>query len=345
MERIHWMDFARFVAIILVVFTHAHETVVYGDTSIKSIFYTIDRMAVPLFLFISGRLILPNLHNKPILSFYKKRLPQFLLLIVFYSIATSSVKYLTDGYGIYDAIFKSIIENNGITNNNTYPGSYGYARQMWYMYMIIQIYMMAPFISRMVVNTKTSHLYVFIVICLLLNQFKTTSHYLGQDLDLLARLGTDYTGPFLSYFVAGYVISNRELPRITNNNLFCLILLFVPCALLYYIDVNNGSVNWSLHWYPRSLPLFISSIGLCLIIKNTCRNINISFINNISACSFGIFLIHYAFIYIAIYCFKLFDDKLSKEPLLVSVTIFPLLFSWALVNLMMKFRVTRKLVS
>ncbi|HCJ9609226.1 acyltransferase [Escherichia coli] len=345
MKRIHWMDFARFIAIILVIFTHAHETVAYGDTSVKSIFYTIDRMAVPLFLFISGGLILPQLHDKSILSFYKKRIPQFLLLIAIYSIVTSAIKYSIDGRTIFDALMKGAIENNGFVNNNTYPGSYGYARQMWYMYMIVQIYLVAPFISKMVVNTKTSHLYIFIALCLLLNQFKITSHHLGQDFDFISKLGTDYTGPFLSYFISGYIIANRELPKLAYNNYFCLIMVLVPCAYLYYNDVINDSVNWSLHWYPRSLPLFVSSLGLCLLIKNMFNNINNSIINNISLCSFGVFLAHYAFIYITIHACGLLDITENKELLLMLATIAPLLLSLLYVNIMMKYRITKKLVS
>ncbi|NCH57666.1 hypothetical protein EHJ10_02320 [Cronobacter dublinensis] len=74
MARIFWIDCARFVAIIMVVFTHAHESARVTSEAAKSIFYSIDRIGVPIFFMLSGGLLLPKAHTIPILQFYKKKI-------------------------------------------------------------------------------------------------------------------------------------------------------------------------------------------------------------------------------------------------------------------------------
>ncbi|WP_434082058.1 acyltransferase family protein [Escherichia coli] len=59
-KRIFWLDAARAIAIILVVFTHAHERAGIHSEMLRSFFYSIDRLGVPLFFMISGGLILPK---------------------------------------------------------------------------------------------------------------------------------------------------------------------------------------------------------------------------------------------------------------------------------------------
>lgn len=59
-QRIYYLDAIRAIAIILVVFTHAHEVAKVGGIG-KIMFYSIDRIGVPLFFMISGGLILPRL--------------------------------------------------------------------------------------------------------------------------------------------------------------------------------------------------------------------------------------------------------------------------------------------
>lgn len=72
-NRIHWLDSARAIAIMLVVFTHAHERAGNIPYYITSIFYSIDRIGVPIFFMISGGLLIPKLSSVDIVEFYKKR--------------------------------------------------------------------------------------------------------------------------------------------------------------------------------------------------------------------------------------------------------------------------------
>lgn len=74
-NRNFYLDGARTIAILLVVFTHVHEQIGVKNDIIKSIFYSVDRMGVPIFFMLSGGLVLPKLVGKvDYLKFYTKEL-------------------------------------------------------------------------------------------------------------------------------------------------------------------------------------------------------------------------------------------------------------------------------
>ncbi|MGV3345330.1 hypothetical protein ACGVWS_06125 [Enterobacteriaceae bacterium LUAb1] len=54
------------MAILLIVFTHGHAQAGIGDPLSAGVFYTIDRLGVPIFFMISGGLILDKIKEVPI---------------------------------------------------------------------------------------------------------------------------------------------------------------------------------------------------------------------------------------------------------------------------------------
>lgn len=144
MGRIFWLDASRAIAIALVVFTHSHEQAGIHSELLRSIFYSIDRLGVPIFFMISGGLVLPRAAKSSILSFYRKRMPQFIILIFLWSVVTNTVNIYASGSGFIDSLFSAIVNHNGI-----YPGNFGAAAQLWFMYSITQLYLIAPFLGRL----------------------------------------------------------------------------------------------------------------------------------------------------------------------------------------------------
>lgn len=104
-KRIEWLDIVRGIAIMMVVMNHAAEGLYfYSNVPIMErsmlsqitgfSLFTIGRMGVPLFLFISGYLLLPREYDdERCFRFWKHNLLQLLLLtemwIIFYNIFKS----------------------------------------------------------------------------------------------------------------------------------------------------------------------------------------------------------------------------------------------------------------
>lgn len=339
-NRVFWVDCARFVAITLVVLTHAHEQSNVNNEFVKSILYCIDRIGVPIFFMLSGGLILPKAHTVPVLSFYRKRLPQFFILLILYSVLTNTVSGFMNGGSLLVSFTSAINNYNGI-----YPAGYGFAAQMWFMYSIIQLYLVAPFISRLLVNLKTSEILIFLSVCIIFNFIRHTIPALGIDWRMLGRMGNDFTGSYMSYFIAGYLLMNRGVDewRVMKSKIFNTIVLLAPMAAVVMYDSRAGKIINNLHWYSSSLFLFISSIGAILLIKNVSEGRSNKLISAIGLYSFGIYLVHFVFIGVFKSITRLYEMNWAWSTLtLFALT---LLFSVIYTHFMFKGKKTKYFVS
>ena len=96
-RRIEWLDSLRAIAILAVIVIHVSSPVVnraYGSNMtywwIGHVFDSAVRFAVPLFLMISGAMLLTKEYN--LREFYKKRVVRVLLPFPFYNGAAKYVK-------------------------------------------------------------------------------------------------------------------------------------------------------------------------------------------------------------------------------------------------------------
>lgn len=341
MRRIFWLDVSRALAILLVVFTHAHEVAGIQNNLLISIFYTIDRLGVPIFFMISGGLILPKLVNVNVFAFYKKRIPQFAILLVFWSVVSNIIRYCAEGKGIYDAIILAFINNNGIIPSASGPA------QMWFMYAIIQLYLVAPFLAKMLSKASNKEIIVFVFLCVIFNQFKSTAEFFGGDWGTLHMMGMNFTGAYLLYFILGYLIIERSVfcGKTVKHVVVYVLLILIPSILLVLLDYKSGQINGELHWYHGSLFILLSGVGLFLLFKYLFEMTNIRFLNFISTCSFGIYLTHYAFIYLIHGIFENSLSNMSDIERMMIYFVFPFLGSLLLTYLMMKTKLTRYLIS
>lgn len=300
-NRVYWLDAARAIAILLVVFTHCHEQAGIWDPFRSGIFYTIDRLGVPIFFMISGGLILDRIKDVDVFKFYRKRVVQFFVLLVVYSVLTNVVKISLETGDVWGSIIKSLIDYNGVINTEEKLGIYGGARQLWFMYSIIQLYLVAPFIAKLLTDSSTKNIIIFTVLCMVFNQVRVTLNTFGYGWDFLNRLGQDFTGSYLFYFLVGYLIISRDVLKGYNKILLCAIsimLVVIPSYILVSADVQAGKLIGAMHWYNGSIFILLSSVGLLILIKLLFENTRVRFLEALSLCSFGIYLSHYAFIYV-----------------------------------------------
>lgn len=347
-QRVYWLDAARAIAILLVVFTHCHEQAQVTDPLWGGIFYAIDRLGVPVFFMLSGGLILDKVKDISILDFYKRRVVQFIVVLCVYSIATNTIQLYLNSGDFLSSLVKSIVSYNAIMNPTEFNGVYGYARQLWYMYAIIQLYLIAPFVSRFVAASSTKHLVVFLILCAVFNQVRMTGEFFGGRWDFLYRLGSDFTGSYVFYFVLGYVLIARNGLDVMGKKFqwpLSILLIAVPSTLLVRADINAGKLIGEMHWYTASLFILVSSIGLMMLLKLMFSKHRIVVLEKLSLCSFGIFLSHYAFIYVARHLQQVYSITGNQYENTVMYFAFALVASLIFTMVMLKNKVTRYLVA
>jgi Uncharacterized protein conserved in bacteria len=334
-QRIYWLDITRTLAILLVVFTHIHEELGVNSLIVKSLFYNIDRLGVPLFFMLSGSLILPKLVNGNIVDFYKKRIPQFIFLLFIYSFFTNIVEKTSTGIPIWQAVKDSFIFFNGI-----YPANTGSGKHLWFMYTIIALYLIAPFLAKLLDKLTNKEILLFLTISIFLTQLKWTLFVFGVNVDILQHIGSEFLGGYLNFFILGYFLIHRKASFGFSTS---ILLLILPIVFSLLVELYKGELINEFHWYSLSLQILISSVGLLNLIRLLfSESTRIKLIEKISLYSFGIYLSHYIFIYI----FKMIIDfsSFSSGLKLIILYIPSFIFSYIFTLLLSKNKFTRYLV-
>lgn len=323
-KRIAQFDIARVFAILCVVLCHCSEAF-YSYTAdgyieasvfssiIMTSFFIIGRLGVPIFLFLSGALLLRKEieTDSDILLFYKKNLlPLVIVNIVWVFIY--NLFYIVIGEISFDPV--SIIRE--IFFMKQIPAS-----QMWYMPMIIGVYLGIPFIAKIIKSFSLKSLlvifamifissFVFPLINTILNLQGTENSW-----NLLLLLNF-FGGAYGLYVVTGYLIVQKYKAKIKSSWACLLVALGFIAMMVTQICVNKNGNSYSI-WYNDPF-LFMCSVGLFTLFcqirdKKVSKKLRL-FFEYFSQISFAIFLVH-------IMIMESFVPLISKLSINVSVKV------------------------
>lgn len=272
MERNNKLDILRVIACIFVIIIHASGDYVnqYIGTNnsyfiVANIFDSFARSAVPIFVMMSGYLLLNNNNNIDLIFFYKKSFKKIGIPAITWSF-------------IYFIFYEILLIAKGINYSNLLNPLYNWVKgvpapHMWYMYMLLGIYLVTPFLVRLKIKNENK-LYIYGMVFLLLGMllYKHEFIWIIQFIQ------------YLGYFILGYCIGNTQKNR--NSLLYFggwFISSLIICIGTYYL--GNTSLYSNL-----SIPVVLASI--CIFKGILTLDVNIS-ISSISKHTFNIYLIHY----------------------------------------------------
>lgn len=340
--RLYILDVIRSVAIFLVVLNHGIEitygfypdamnVLPLGEKIYAFSGFMLGRLGVPLFLMLSGFLLLPRKYDhQGILRFYKKNLLPLLLTWEIWVLLYAIYLGLRNGTGFdVGQYLKSAFFLGEIDLSHT-----------WYVPTIIGIYLFLPFVAIALqkVNWKivlcisaVVFVYVFVVPKLGILQgtiFENISYTV---------LNLNYSGGFCSlYLVSGYYAAVKS-DRIRmffrkKGRIFAAILafaaLFAVMVALLVIVFQKGIMFHAFYDFPLVLIMGILVFVLFLQIPGKGRGSK-AFME-ISKASFGIYLIH---LLILLPLFDLLRPKMGLIPLSLLATIISFVASFAVVEL------------
>ena len=219
-RRAHWMDTARALAILLVVLNHAVEyawpvnAVSFPQMAGAAAFarfsvFTLGRLGIPLFLFLSGAL---NLRRDigddgGVLRFYRRKLLPLLLCCELWIVVYNLFACLRAGtaFSLKPVLKKMLfLEQSDL-------------QHMWYMAMLLGVYLAAPFLAALVKRFSLRSLCVplLVVFCasFLLPLVNLTRAALGGGA-LATVLDLSFLGAHYGlYFLLGYFLGEKALLR------------------------------------------------------------------------------------------------------------------------------------
>lgn len=300
MDKI-WISNLRVLATFAVVIVHVSaKFLTQGNVMFNNewwtglIFTSSMKFCVPIFVMISGALLLPKRYNLE--DHLNKRFVRVLLPFLFWTFV----------YAFVDVSISTIKHDpNFIMNSAKHIAScvlFGARGHLWYVYMIIGIYLFFPVIQKWIINYEINELRLYLLLwigTLLINWFITsTPGEKGYNFEKGVDLA--YFQGFLGYFLLGHYLSINNFLNSRKGLWLCITIfiggIFITCLGTYYVSFhfNVYSRNFIRYLTPNVL---LMSIGIFLIFKNFINvQIKSTFFSNlfnlISKYSYGIYLSH-----------------------------------------------------
>lgn len=289
MKRFLYIDYLRFIAVIGVISIHVVASLVLNYNKFGHSYWWFGNIidggmhwAVPIFVMISGALLLSSKKEEPIWMFYKSRVSRiilpFICSLIFYYIWA------------HKGGFSSVTLGSALKEMLKGPVYY----HLWYVYLIIGLILVTPILKIFVQNCTKQHVQLFLGIWLVSQLDGFIKYFFQVDLGISFRVATDFVG----YFVLGYYLHNYEVGKQGR-----ILIYFMGLASLlsiwfgtYHLLKDNGNKFNDFLYQDNSLTITIVSFALFLFVRNIRFNKNDGIVPKliftVGKYSYGIYLIH-----------------------------------------------------
>ena len=314
LQRILWIDRLRVFAAFTVVWLHVSAQDVVSNPSPLAVNWWIANIAdagarwcVPIFIMISGTLLLPNASQRNIANYYFIRLSRLLFPLIFWTIFYISFESFQQGKIDFINIFKNLLLGDPYFH-------------LWFLYMILGLYIIAPFIAVFVTNAKQNTLLAAIFIGFLFASCHTTINILrSQQSDIFM----DWI-PFVPYFIAGYTFNNspKIFLQLTQKQIKIAVLISGSAIAIFtgFLLPLLSNKSWELMYNYLNPFVIIMTLGIFTIFqtkKYSTTNLD-NIITLIAPFMLGVYLIHPLWIEIL----NNFVFKLVTLPVFLSIPIY-----------------------
>ncbi len=195
--------FAAFCVILLHVLSPLHTSAPdFGTRTwhVANLLNEITRIGVPLFLMLTGTLLLPAASTKDFGRFYRRRLSRVLIPFLIWNLIYYVYNCTQNGHPILDRAFFDQLINQGSEYH------------LWYVYTLIGIYLILPFLARMLETCNDRQ----ILWLLILTTFPTTLRpFLNITTPVYIYLFNPLLEGYLGYVILGYYLNRIPKSRMT----------------------------------------------------------------------------------------------------------------------------------
>lgn len=326
-EKTSWIDTLRALATISVIILHVAAPILYQYNKISIDIWWIGnffdanmRFGVPIFLMITGALILPKTY--PIKQFLKQRASKIILPFLFWSFIY-----------IINNLFNREISFNGTVKYIGNQLKNGAAYHLWYIYMLVGIYLFLPIIGKWIINSTKKEITYFLVIW-----FVVMVINLPIFLPFKPNINFSYFAGYLGYPVLGYYLAHQIKPNKSNAIALWFISIGTLTTLIGTYLISYSQKTFNSAFYSFLTPnVLITAIGIFLLFKQTTiksNNINL-LIKSISKHSYGIYLSH-VFVLLWLSRFKITWDFVHPAIGIISTSTLCLIISFAITYIIQK---------
>lgn len=289
-----YVETARVLAAFAVVLLHVSTSVVQDCRPVSPVNWWIGnlvdsaaRWCVPVFVMVSGALLLDPSKNEPLLEFFRKRFKRILLPVVFWTVVYLPLRSASGGITLKYVVWCIA------------TGSVFY--HLWYIYMIPGLYLFTPFL-RVYVRHSSSAERTWLIILI----FVTAAAYSVADRIFLDNQRSIFSMfvPFMGYYLCGYQLRDGWPSGILKKHLvaviaFCVLLTAAATHLL----TRELRVGWGGLFYDNFSPTnIVLSVAIFMLVLRCCGASGVSkgplakMVGRIGPTTLGIYLLHPALI-------------------------------------------------
>lgn len=239
-RRIPYLDFLRCLAIVLVITLHAMTPILTNISFYQTktwyfclLLNPLVRAGVPLFFMISGFLMLNRPDTEQIGIFYQKNLSKLIIPLISWNVIYYAASiFKKDAIYLDYLAFLHRLLNQGVSYH------------MWFVYTLLGIYLICPFLRRITANCTLEEIFLLIGIIL----FPTTVRpFLNSVQPIYIYLFGPLLEGYLGYFILGYCLGKADF----NRHIRCIIYLAGGAG--YALGVYGNLITASAESIP--LPL------------------------------------------------------------------------------------------
>lgn len=274
---------------------------------VESLINIITRFSVPVFIMISGALNLSKEINKDISYLYKKSIRKIFLPVLIAMIPMFFIEVLSTFL-----IEKNILESIGISFYKVFIGEFF---NLWYMYMLVGLYLLTPFIIRLK-ETISGQLYTKIA-CYLLVWVAVSQLFSSQE----AAWSIGVVVAFLPYYLLGDILYARR----ESLRPLVAIAVGITCVLLSFVARFLGQTYYLISPYaaffsPTIIILSLLAFSSTLKLRKNFHSKSLTILANLS---FYVYLFHTVVLRIILMLF----EKKVEQPELIELLLFTVLIA------------------
>lgn len=292
-ERNVYLDITRIVAVLAVIMIHisAEFVVCHNPKSIEfvwgNIFDSISRIGVPLFIMISGALMLDENRIITTKNLIFKNVKIAACLLVFWSAVYS---------GIYNVLFP--LAQGEQLNVRTIITSFILGHfHLWYLYMIIGLYVITPFLREFVKKENKKLVQLFIAISIgtqfivpILNAVSLVWKDAKILLSFVNQFNFDFFSVYITYYLIGWYIIQIGIKR--KWIFYCLGIISL-LTIIVYVQITK---NYNTAYLNENVLVLLYSVSVFLALNSTSMSNKNEKLNKLievlSKLSFGVYIIH-----------------------------------------------------
>ena len=298
-SRKYYLDILKIISCIAVIVLHtcSKDMKLVSPFSnryqVLNFFDSVARFAVPIFVMVSGALFLDRNKKIDTKKLYTKNILRLVIAYIFWSIMYGLFMYFILGKGA------SLLE----TVQSVILKSYFH---LWFLPMIISIYILIPFLKKIADNSSKKEIFILLLLFFIFKIIGDTIcafdyPELKYIQAIFKRFSVKLVAGYIGYFFLGHYLSSYEINKKNRIIIYILgILGVIICTVgnsICSIQAGEFRGNFLDNFV---ITTFFATIAVFTFVKYSISKICISekvgkFIKEITANSFGIYLVHMLF--------------------------------------------------